>query len=629
MINKKEIILHGLKRSGHHAVANWIYRQSPDHKCYINDVKLDRNPFLTRNAYSNIGDRKREAKGEFSKKDLLMYTFEDKDITKVYSSYFTENREAFVGDSGETYNVIVLRDPFNHIASRLKSLRKGCNWAWVDGETEESSTHYIDLWKKQAKEFLGDTSYTPGIKICIDFNKWMCDKEYRKNTIENIGIDFTDEGKEEVVKAGGGSAFSGRKFDGKASKMDVNSRWELFSDDPYYLSIFDKESLKLADRIWGKEVFKTLQSKIKENNYKAPKIEITHAPQKVKSIAIDLKNANIFKDKPTHVPGVLLGIAHHLQKKGTKINICLLKNSRKAIKNFKKTHEFNYSEIDGDCDVDKTFSDIDFYLGFFGNKHRKKRMHFKKKKKPLLVYETGGIYNSLLIDPSGIFGEATFPKKLGKLLENYPINNIEEYCKNSVINDISKRTQNGSDTIPDEDFIFIPGQAIHDTSITACSRVGLLEFIDKVSTFAKNNNILVVFKPHPGLYDSSARHGSKKQIDFCKNYDNVRIVNNSIHKICKKALFVATVNTAAIDCFINQSPVYCCGSSYFMNTNAIIYNPNVEEGLQTMLDSNYDKNIMMNRQLKTVAWVTDNWLLESLSAEENIKRIEKMANIIF
>lgn len=249
MINKKEIIIHGLKRSGYHAISNWICCQSPENKCYINDVKLDRNPFLTRNAYSRIGDRKKEKKGKFLKKELLVYTYEDKDITLVYSDYFLENRIKFVGESEEFYNILVLRDPFNHFASRLKARRKGCKWAWRE-EDEHYSAFYTDLWKKHAKEYLGYTSYLPNHKICINFLKWTHDKEYRKKIIEEIGLEFTDKGREDVVKAGGGSSFNGRKFDGKASKMDIDKRWSLFAKDSYYLSLFDNEILDLAEEIW-------------------------------------------------------------------------------------------------------------------------------------------------------------------------------------------------------------------------------------------------------------------------------------------------------------------------------------------------------------------------------------------
>jgi hypothetical protein len=633
MINKKEIILHGLKRSGHHAVANWIFQQSPEHKCYINDVKLDRNPFLTRNAYSDIGDRKREKNGDFTKKELLLYTFEDKDITLVYSDYFLQNREVFVGDSENFYNMLVLRDPFNHFASRLRSLKKGCKWAWKE-KTEAWAVFYVDLWKKQAKEFLGHTSYLPENKICVDFPKWTNNIEYRENIIEKIGLKFTDEGREEVVKAGGGSAFDNRKFDGKASEMKINDRWEEFVNDPYYLSLFDDEVLELSDKIWGKQYFEKAYNIIKPV---AKPLQITNpkSSHKVSSIAIDLKNSNIFKDKPNHIPSILLDVAYYLQEeKGTKINICMIKQSKKAIDIFNETHNLNYTPIEKKRtfekeEVDKTFSDIDFYLGFCGHAHRKKRKHFRQNNKPYLVYESGGLYNSLLIDPTSIYGDSSISKKFDSILENYPIGDTEQYCKHIATNDISKRTQCGNDKIPDEDFIFVPGQAINDTSITKCSSTGLLEFIDIVSNFAKKNNISVVFKPHPGLYDHAPRHGSEKQIEWCKKYDNIHIVNNSIHNICKKALFTATVNTSAVDCFVNNVPIYCCGTSYYMRTKSLYYNPNVEEGLQKMIDKDYDENLMKIRQLKTVSWIKDNWLIESLSPSENVKRIEKMANIIF
>jgi hypothetical protein len=251
MANKKEILVHGTSRSGHHAVANWIYRQSPGYKCYINDANLDRDPFLSNGRGENrLDDIEKE------KKEMIVCCFEDKDFDKIYSDYFLEHKSNWFGDSEQFFNTLVIRDPFNHFASKATYNRSRLH-------RHKSQSFATRMWKQHAKEYLGYTNYLPKNKICINFNKWVEDKEYRKNIAEQIGLNFTDEGREDVVAAGGGSSFNGMDFDGKASEMDVNIRWRHSIKDPYFFKYFDEEVLELSARIWGQDCFAEPIHKIK------------------------------------------------------------------------------------------------------------------------------------------------------------------------------------------------------------------------------------------------------------------------------------------------------------------------------------------------------------------------------
>jgi len=356
--------------------------------------------------------------------------------------------------------------------------------------------------------------------------------------------------------------------------------------------------------------------------------------KKVKSIFIDLRNRHVFSDRPNFTGAMLLDIARYLSlNKKTKIYFHMLDQSKELIKNYDNMDDIDFISVKKEAsteEIDNILKKVDFYFGFRGWPCRKKRKHFRVNKKPQLVWELGGIYDSLVIDPISIYGDGAIPKDFDIILKDYPINNINKYCENSVVNNISKRTQSGNDKIPDGDFIFIPGQAVGDTSIKKCSSTGLLEFVSRVADCANKNNIPVVFKPHPFLKDNAPRHGKEEQIDLCNSHDNIHIVNNSVHSLCQKALFTATINCDIfLDSFMNQSPIYCCGRSYYINTKAVVYNPNVEEGIQTMIDKNYDEKLMKERQLKTVSWIRGGWLFADLPPEENVRRIEKMAKIEF
>ena len=66
------------------------------------------------------------------KKRLLIYSYEDRQelehrnknfLESVFQEGFEENRNIYLGFSKHQFNVLIIRDPFNFLASRLKLLR--------------------------------------------------------------------------------------------------------------------------------------------------------------------------------------------------------------------------------------------------------------------------------------------------------------------------------------------------------------------------------------------------------------------------------------------------------------------------------------------------------------------------
>lgn len=244
VINQKEIRVVGLKRTGNHAVLKWIKSQQSGVVEHLNNVKPNENPF--RDKYEHLRDHypehqgvidrlSRQAKGDFIKKDCFIYSYEDWLLSKVATRNFELKHNLYVGKSLDRYDILILRDPFNLIASRLKHGRM---------LSELGRTTIVDRWVDYAREFIGETQYLKHHKICINYNRWFQDVEYRHSLADLLQLEFTDAGIDKMTYHGGGSSFEGRELDGKATQLDVLNRWQHFKDDPIYQKLVED------DRIW-------------------------------------------------------------------------------------------------------------------------------------------------------------------------------------------------------------------------------------------------------------------------------------------------------------------------------------------------------------------------------------------
>jgi len=273
-INSKEIRIVGLQRSGMHSIINWIILQHPGFVCFLNDVSPKRNPFLTtksdikynsfigkfRNGsieWNKPGDKplldlEREKSGQLSKKDCLIYNYEDRYFKDVFTKDFEKNHDRWVGKSLKRYDILIHRDAFNFFASRLKwmdyhsrDLRNSLNNA-------ENRDILINLWKAYAAEYMGETNHLTNNKIVINYNLWFSSTKYRKSLAKRLQLEFTDKGTGCISDIGFGSSFDGEKFNGKASEMKVLERWKKFEDNQFYRDIFkDKKLIEISNKIFG------------------------------------------------------------------------------------------------------------------------------------------------------------------------------------------------------------------------------------------------------------------------------------------------------------------------------------------------------------------------------------------
>ena len=183
----------GLPRNGSQAILQWIRSQIPDVKYY---------------------------EGRLMGSDELS---EGNNLIRFESLYFSD----YVEKNIDAKTIAVLRNPWNVIASHNKWNRGGVLY--------KRKNEAIKIWNDYYNKYLNNDLDI----LFIIYDKWFSDKEYRKNIINKLGLEFSDEGFETVPKAGGGSSFDGVEYNGNAQQMDVLSRYKQVSN--YSMNLF-KES---------------------------------------------------------------------------------------------------------------------------------------------------------------------------------------------------------------------------------------------------------------------------------------------------------------------------------------------------------------------------------------------------
>lgn len=238
-----------MSRSGNHAVINWILAQATGRTCFINCAEPKFNPFETARPLDDGGsivpnypefDLAAELRGDFSRKDLLVYSHEDCFLGTMVRGAFEQNHDAMVGPSRQRTDVLILRDPYNLFASR----RHG-------GFGDVSDSIAMRIWKQHAREFAGDRRYLKQRRVLIAYNRWAAERDYRQRIAAELGIEFGDDSIAEVPAAGNGSSFDGRRYHGSATRMKTLERWKHFADDRAYAALFDREVRDLSRRIFG------------------------------------------------------------------------------------------------------------------------------------------------------------------------------------------------------------------------------------------------------------------------------------------------------------------------------------------------------------------------------------------
>lgn len=240
----------GMSRSGNHAIIDWILSQAGGRTCFLNCAQAKANPFETARplgegepcyrANYHAFDLAAESQGRFTRKDLLLHSYEDTFLGNLCNPAYEKLRDDRVGRSARRVDVLIVRDPFNLFASRLAS-----------GVGAVSLRTAGRIWMQHAREFLGRRTYLRGDRVMVSYNEWAANRAYREKLAGQLGLVFHDAAAHQVPATAGGSSFDGTRHDGQAEAMPVFDRWRRFADHPDYRSVITPEMVDLSDRIFG------------------------------------------------------------------------------------------------------------------------------------------------------------------------------------------------------------------------------------------------------------------------------------------------------------------------------------------------------------------------------------------
>jgi len=219
-------------RSGHHGVIQWMHSNINKRLYFFDDIHLCDG--------DNVRDHKLDVYGK-NEDDLNVYmynmenfdfsTYGDKDWSK-YSPFIPR----------KVYEIIVLRDPFNMMASIIK------------GKKKVKIEDMIELWINQAKQYL------TGNFININFDKWFSDDDYKKTLSEQLDLDTHHKGIHKMFNTGKSSFDKDTSFSTKANTMDVLNRWKTYINKKEYRDLFTDEVISLSRKIFGEQVYEIIDS---------------------------------------------------------------------------------------------------------------------------------------------------------------------------------------------------------------------------------------------------------------------------------------------------------------------------------------------------------------------------------
>lgn len=246
ILNKNVFFIYGMKRSGHHGVMNWIFKQTKGNLVHFNDCVLNLKPKnrmfdIYDNDYGmkkiKITDKKKYI-DFINLSDTVVFSFENRYLDFINNNNAAEKLSKLNINGKNVKFIFINRDIFNNTASLYARKWKNINW-----------NYFRKCWKDYARQYL--ENIRSGF-IGISFNKWVEDIEYRKTICRKLSLEFTDSEFDETSPYGGGSSFDRMKMKyRKSSDMDLLERWKVFAEDEEYWNKIDSESIFLSLKMFG------------------------------------------------------------------------------------------------------------------------------------------------------------------------------------------------------------------------------------------------------------------------------------------------------------------------------------------------------------------------------------------
>lgn len=222
--NVETFVLHGLKRSGNHAFANWLC--SGRGRIYHINNAFPISKEILREGYFDFPQDLRRLLWKHFFKRLYKIGIGTSDVLISIEDF--PYSEGFFQTGRELRNLLIVRSPENVFASRIYKAFK-VNMPAYPREMSEAMERTIELWINHVDTFVS-RSGDPGF-VGVYFDSWLLDKNYRAEIASTLGIDATTPVSAERSKRGGGSSFHGSARLTPKTRNELTSRQNLLTGD--------------------------------------------------------------------------------------------------------------------------------------------------------------------------------------------------------------------------------------------------------------------------------------------------------------------------------------------------------------------------------------------------------------
>lgn len=244
------MILHhnGIRRSGTHAVTEWVLRHfdgvtglnNSVQSCPLRTFKLTHLFIDGDDAPEDIrkGAKLLDQGTDRYEKDHMVLTYEDWYEKMTLDQWIEATREE--SDVLRSYSpiihVVTLRSFYNMVASRIRQSER------ARGRSGGWRASAVEGWIEMAEDYF----HNEGLYVLYDF---IGDSDYRDRKRQELGLpedhaERADEGLQRIAhkKYGGvGSSFDLNDLDGAASRMKTETRWQGYVTHPIMAEVLQND----------------------------------------------------------------------------------------------------------------------------------------------------------------------------------------------------------------------------------------------------------------------------------------------------------------------------------------------------------------------------------------------------
>ncbi|WP_397544028.1 hypothetical protein [Roseovarius salis] len=242
----------GMRRSGNHAVINWLGRNAPGGRSvFFNNCTPGRNPFETFRAVE-VNGRRRPGRAEDGAAGFASHAGDGAAVIFSYEDAMPNERRRQPVSAGMEerridLDVIICRGFLNWAASLARKLQG--NPGYTPAQRVSIVLKSVGLYGRMLDLVIAESEL--GL-VTIRYDDWMAAPGYRARLLERLGFERRDDTLGEVQRYGNGSSF---QDDAPAEELRTADRWREMGDDPEYrivlwLAAQDAELLQKLSRVF-------------------------------------------------------------------------------------------------------------------------------------------------------------------------------------------------------------------------------------------------------------------------------------------------------------------------------------------------------------------------------------------